>query len=386
MTPTKQTHWTLELFCLPILIGLAVTIGLFLSETISQFILAASAPILLGYFWLIKIRFLPFWLKRVAFLMPVLPVVGSFLLDTYGTKSEDYALMMLVAALVLMLGFLSIRTVSSLSVSQGNFVADYGWISRSTDNATVENAARQLLYESNATKKTSFWALFGVGCIIFLAVNVILFAGIITNIDLRSADRESNAASYLRDIQVENSNRKQALKDIDLQIARLQVQFNFGRDRQQETFEFKEIERQISGLTLEKEELIERSNVSKRRLTDAEDLLDQIKRDQLLLLGSTTSSTEAREALIASAVTRFGVIAVLLFFAQALITLYRYSLRLSNSYQSKAISLVLADAKVGEIEQLVKIFSSDTVMFGKETGLQLDQLEKITDLIAKLKP
>ena len=89
---------------------------------------------------------------------------------------------------------------------------------------------------------------------------------------------------------------------------------------------------------------------------------------------NTTTST-----LVSAQITRFGVILVLMFFAQALINLYRYTLRLSSAYKSKAVILALSDGKTTSLEALQKTMSVENVPIGKEPNSPVQDIVKIIE-------
>lgn len=89
--------------------------------------------------------------------------------------------------------------------------------------------------------------------------------------------------------------------------------------------------------------------------------------------------TEGRErnALLASGLMRFGIIFVLLFLATALLNLYRYALRLSAFYRSRACTLVLADGDLNQLKRATAALAPDNVPLGKEVKAPIDEATKI---------
>ncbi|MEO1774123.1 MAG: hypothetical protein AAFS07_04160 [Pseudomonadota bacterium] len=129
-------------------------------------------------------------------------------------------------------------------------------------------------------------------------------------------------------------------------------------------------------------ELTSKKERAKKDL-DAADVTLQKARDALVT--EAGGERQTTEALVASAVTRFGVIAVLMFLAQALINLYRYALRLSAFYRARAVTLALADGDVAKLNLYADKLSADHVAMGKEPQLPLEQVKQIAQVLKDLK-
>ena len=97
------------------------------------------------------------------------------------------------------------------------------------------------------------------------------------------------------------------------------------------------------------------------------------------------TATDTTEALIAAAVTRFGIVILIIFLAQALINLYRYSLRLSAFYRARAVMLVLANGNLTVMEQAGKSLSPDHLSLGREPTTPLAEFQKIAEVAKSLR-
>ncbi len=109
---------------------------------------------------------------------------------------------------------------------------------------------------------------------------------------------------------------------------------------------------------------------------------------EFLFKSTESPRTEPQDvsALVASAITRFGVIVIIMFFAQSLISLYRYALRMSSSYKAKALTLVLAAGHEEKLEIFSKFSSTDHIGMGREAKSVSEEIAKLSDLIKAIKP
>ncbi|MEM9736201.1 MAG: hypothetical protein AAF908_06315, partial [Pseudomonadota bacterium] len=120
-------------------------------------------------------------------------------------------------------------------------------------------------------------------------------------------------------------------------------------------------------------------------MTEAEKLLRDARAKEIQ--GETSGERQlATEALIASAVTRFGVIVVLMFLAQALINLYRYALRLSAFYRSRAMMMALTEGDAKALEAVAKTLSADHVSLGREPRSPIEDAKRLAEIAKDLKP
>lgn len=242
------------------------------------------------------------------------------------------------------------------------------------------------LFEAQKLKTSSAYSLFGVGVVVFVAVGVVLFAGLITSIDLRGSDQILNAQRYsstlearLNDLKSERKAALETLNQLELTSAELSRKSELELRKSLLAAEVQDLEQAI----ISQRSRVETANVAIDRMQLSE-LRNSTGGARSSDGEENTSNVEA-QALIASAVTRFGVIAVLLFFAQALINLYRYSLKMAAHYQANAISVLLSDGNDAKIRAVSEVLSVKDIRFGKEPPAPLTELSKAADVISKLK-
>jgi hypothetical protein len=118
----------------------------------------------------------------------------------------------------------------------------------------------------------------------------------------------------------------------------------------------------------------------------AERTREALRAAQVDAVRTGRQQAQSTEALIASAVTRFGVIAVLIFLAQALINLYRYALRLSAFYRSRAVTLALAGGDPERLDAFARCLSADHVTLGREPQPPMEQVREAARIVRDLKP
>ena len=248
--------------------------------------------------------------------------------------------------------------------------------------------AENLMRESERMRRLSFLTLGGVAVLMSVAVLVVLFAGVITSLDLTGANPLQKAESYA-------SSARNALADAENTLQRLQAQERVlkreleaalesgatrsPRDKESVVFELD----QVSASVLRQQSEIPFLQQTK---SAALELLDTVRKQDVLGQDSAAIATaQTSEALIASAVTRFGVIAVLMFLAQALINLYRYALRLSAFYRSRALMVVLTGGDLAQMEAAAKTMSADHVSLGREPKSPIEDAKRLAEIAKDLK-
>lgn len=300
------------------------------------------------------------------------------------------------------------------------------------DEGRLLRIATLLHTESDRMRKLSMQTLIIVGVLVGLASLVVLFAGYITSIDLRGASPVQKAQSYLATAQSARNAAQQALNDrrnllrsridfndqekaleaqlealeaqdqaldptrpekaqgigqVESQLARLRQQFNgLPAERRRTVDEFND---EITELTkvLDSRRIIVATN---RRLVERAQEMDVLN-TQIVGDGDNgtiekpANASNTTEALIAAAVTRFGIVILIIFLAQALINLYRYSLRLSAFYKARAVMLILANGDLSIMEQAGKSLSPDHLSLGREPSSPLAEVQKIAEVAKSLR-
>ncbi len=248
--------------------------------------------------------------------------------------------------------------------------------------------AENLMRESERMRRLSFLTLGGVAVLMAVAVLVVLFAGVITSLDLTGANPLQKAESYA-------SSARNALADAEDALQNLQSQER-ALTRELENAPQPGATRSPRDRDTVASELAQVSALAARQLSEipflqqtksaALELLDTVRKQDVLGQDSAAIATaQTSEALIASAVTRFGVIAVLMFLAQALINLYRYALRLSAFYRSRALMVVLTGGDLAQMEAAAKTMSADHVSLGREPKSPIEDAKRLAEIAKDLK-
>ncbi len=96
--------------------------------------------------------------------------------------------------------------------------------------------------------------------------------------------------------------------------------------------------------------------------------------------------SDKKWGLIQTSVTRFGTLAVLVFFVSIISGLHRYTLRLAMFYaaQADALNLLHNGGSVSQLEKLSTIFSPKT-NFGKQPATPFEQVIDALAVVSKLK-
>ena len=299
------------------------------------------------------------------------------------------------------------------------------------DQDRLVRVASLLHSESDRMRRLSIQTLIIVGALIALASVVVLFAGYITSIDLRGASPVQKAESYLSSARSAEGDAQKAVSDLRFFSTRLQELERSLADLDLKLSEIEEKaangqpfdaaqklelqrEREASRITLDtmlarvparsvasmnadlkdaEATLVERRGDAKR----AQDLLERARALDVLETrtvtaedGSTTevpvtTGANTTEALVAAGVTRFGIVLLIIFLAQALINLYRYSLRLSAFYRARAVILVLSKGDPSQMEQAAKSLSPDHLSLGREPKTPLQDIKDVAELAKSLR-
>lgn len=271
---------------------------------------------------------------------------------------------------------------------------------RLSDNHEGNTAAliAYALKQADRLRRTAYLTLAAVGVLICISVLAVLFAGLITQLDLRSTDALANAQ---REYDTLLNQKQEAHVLFTRTTSDLKNRLEWKDSPQvtpppealagdlQTSSEIKFRDDDLGRLELTEAELDANIEIAKTEydrvselLIDARNRVKTIQIKQAEKAGGTTDLTELNsQSLIASAVTRFGVAALLLFFAQALVNLYRYTLRLSTFYHSRAMILSYSDGNIDQIEKITPHLSADTVPFGKDIQTPIEQVVKVAEVL-----
>jgi hypothetical protein len=370
----------------------------------------------------------PAWRRRMAISLTAWPLSGrpvaSFFLRTFS-------FVVLGAALFLVVGGLDLVMIIPLGIVVfgylGMLVNDFhgmllrpeylqpvdfrerntsvpGWILPDSITADMLGTpelryelAKDLRRRASQMRRFSFVALAGIAALLVVAVNVILFAGFIANLgvgvtgperiqqmlnaeelaldraqaDLRALERRKSAdeISFYRGL-----NRTRAdIRDLDSEYItdEMRVRFALSEPYQVYLARKKSLERAVGAHLVSTDRILEeRTNY----------LIKSIREDF-----GTAEQTNNLNLLIASGITRFGILFIMLFIVQILVNLYRYTMRMSAYYLSQADAMLLAEDGGDGLLKVVPVLSPQDVDFGKAPQTPVQNLEKMLELAAKLR-
>ena len=110
---------------------------------------------------------------------------------------------------------------------------------------------------------------------------------------------------------------------------------------------------------------------------------EQLFKRTIIKDSSAQSEQEALNLLIASGITRFGILFMMIFIMQVLVNLYRYTMRLSAYYLSQADAFLLAGEDSKALMELLPALSPAQVDFGKPPTTPMGEVSKLLELANK---
>ena len=94
--------------------------------------------------------------------------------------------------------------------------------------------------------------------------------------------------------------------------------------------------------------------------------------------------TDLTYQLIASSLTRFGAVLLLIFGVQILVQLYKYNVRLAAFYEAQADAIELGDpTEIESFRQLVNVLSPNHIDFGNTPQLPSAEIIELARLLAE---
>lgn len=117
---------------------------------------------------------------------------------------------------------------------------------------------------------------------------------------------------------------------------------------------------------------------STKRLEQIQIITDEAEKNRLR--SSSTSARQDYSFLVASGITRFGIVAIIVYIIQILVSLYRYNIRLSHFYAGRLKAFVIGDRDGKTIDYFSEFFDSQGVNFGKDV---VSPTTEISDMIKK---
>ena len=273
-------------------------------------------------------------------------------------------------------------------------------------DAKLLRIAARLYGESEGMRRLSIQTLIIVGALIILAAMVVLFAGFITSIDIRGVSPVQKAQDYLA---TARDSEQRALEQLQVVEAFQRMKREPGEHPERLIEALREgrfiddlRHWGISDLSLQDPEKLvsyrkdglERARANRKAMEklviDAQSADVFGDRSVTYSDDATTQQNEiasgnTTEALIAAGITRFGIVILIMFLAQALINLYRYALRLSAFYRTRALMLILTGGDPTQMQEAVKSLSPDHLYLGREPKSSIDDVVKLAEAAKALK-
>ena len=225
----------------------------------------------------------------------------------------------------------------------------------------IRERVRRLRLRTTAILTTIGLALVG-------AAIIVVFAGSLTSIDATAVSNVDKVKSDLSEEQ------RQLTRLLQLQSLLTQLQEARAGSR---FSEIDKLERQISGPSFAS---------LPTHLAGVEQLIDREK-EQIGKLDALLGLAWAKELqsergyndwkyITATAITRVGVVLIIIYLVQILMGLYRYNMRLAAYYNAKHDVLTLWDGNSATLKRLDEIIGPPKVDFGKEPKHPLEDLLK----------
>lgn len=254
--------------------------------------------------------------------------------------------------------------------------------------------AKDLRKRASNMRRFSLIALAGIAALLVVAVNVILFAGFIANLGVGQTgaeriqallDTETLALNRVEHEIAQNSEARATFVPNQVRLAERSTRKKLDDDeikaiaeRAERSAEYRKLAVEGSQLVILREAhsqaiqtiLSERTNYLQNAIQSDFGAADQANNLNLL---------------IASGITRFGILFIMLFIVQILVNLYRYTMRMSAYYLSQADALLLAEDNGDGLLKVVPVLSPQEVDFGKAPQTPVQNLEKILELAARLR-
>jgi hypothetical protein len=214
----------------------------------------------------------------------------------------------------------------------------------------------QLAARASHLQKLSGYILLGIIFMLVCAALFIVFAGQITSLDVSGVKLVSLAQADVRSAEDE-------LDRISSEITRTQA--NRRRAREQAAKGEPRSDVPSPEDTSSDDEISRlKYDAKKTALAKANDVLLRVKEKQFED-DRSKDQTSSQILLIQTSVTRFGVVLIMVFLVQILVSLYRYNMRLSAFYYGRADALVLVSKQPADLRALVELISPDKLDFGK---------------------
>lgn len=215
--------------------------------------------------------------------------------------------------------------------------------------------------------------LLTAGILLIGASLIIIFAGTLTNLDVSAASNVDKLGTIMSDVEA----RLGKLSDLSQSLQKLNDSNISADDRttlQKKITDIRNFDRTLPADIAGTTTLIQSEG---KRLSELEDLYSKAWATEMT---SAHGYNDVRY-IIATAITRIGVVLVIIFLAQILIGLYRYNTKLITFYHSRRDLVQIWDGKSANLDKLQKLMAPN-FDFGKESKHPLDEI--IRQVIAKI--
>jgi hypothetical protein len=222
-------------------------------------------------------------------------------------------------------------------------------------------------------RRRSGFILLSIAALLIVASLVVVFAGTLTNLDASAASSVDRLTSEIADTQNKIAILSEAADLID------------AIDKTPDNNKKSELKNRLDSLTARSGFAVPATSTaistvtsnSTSHLESMRKLLDDAWTKEL----STPKGYNDTPYMIASAITRVGVVLVIVFLVQILIGLFRYNSRLITFYNARRDLLQIWNGDLKDMDKLEDMFAP-RVDFGKEPKHPIDEI--IRQILAKL--
>ena len=253
--------------------------------------------------------------------------------------------------------------------------------------------ARDLRARAGQLRRYSFFALAGIVALLVVAVLVIIFAGFIAGLGVGQTEGERvqallNSEQSALDLSrnAYDRNRRQ-IEEYKRQLSGPGEPETENSEQSRLGLRWQRKETEIEVATLERKQVTLQQIIKGHERTIEAIFVARMQfiQDDIISQAADQDGISNLNLLIASGITRFGILFMMIFIMQVLINLYRYTMRLSAYYLSQADAFLLAHDDNEALERIVPLLSPAQVDFGKPPNTPLEQLGKLAEVAKQLR-
>lgn len=111
------------------------------------------------------------------------------------------------------------------------------------------------------------------------------------------------------------------------------------------------------------------------RRAKIQELIDEETQKRIEAIASP--GEQSSSFLVASAITRFGIVAIIIYIIQVLVALYRYNMRLASFYGSRLKAVIQGQNKDSSIDFFAKLFDTAQINFGKDISGPTQDIKEV---------